>query len=281
MWRRISAAIEATEGKRPIVFGAFSALAAVLFASAYMSKKEAEVMRTIEPVPVAAAARDIRPGEMIDETAVTLANVPRKFAQPAAFSSVREAAGRVAAVAIKGGSHLTPANATRPSVRGGVAPLLSSGMRAVPISVAEDAAVRILKPGDFVDVIATFDLGAESSVRRTTLTILENAQVLAAGGEVADSTLGVEAPAAKVGLFGGMGQRSAPRADAVVSLEVTPQEAQVLAFSQESGSLRLSVRPPFEPTGSEGIQPTTISTITGGHGELVPVRRGYREYKGR
>nr|HPM42175.1 Flp pilus assembly protein CpaB [bacterium] len=258
-----------------------SAMAAVLFASAYMNKKEAQVMRTIEPVPVAAAARDIRPGEMIDETAVTLASVPRKFAQPAAFASVREAAGRVAAVAIKGGSHLTPANAVRPSARGGVAPLLSPGMRAMPLSLADEAAVRIVKPGDLVDVIATFDLGAESSVRRTTLTVLENAQVLAVGGEVADSTPGAEAAESKGGIFGGMGRSPVPRADAAVALEVTPQEAQALAFSQESGSLRISVRPPFEPTGSERAKPTTISTITGEHGELVPVRRGYREYKGR
>mgnify|MGYP001241941077 FL=1 len=281
MWQGIYAAIEATPGKRQIIFGAFSALAAVLFAFSYMSKKEAEVMRVVEPVPVAAAARDIRPGEMIDETLVLVARIPRKFAQPAAFSSTREVAGRVAAVAIKAGSHLTPANAVRSSARGGVAPLVASGMRAMPVSVAEEAAVRILKPGDFVDVIATFDLGAESSVRRTTLTILENAQVLAVGGDVADVAPIPDAPVAKGGIFGGMGQRSAPRADAAVALEVTPQQAQALAFSQESGSLRLSVRPPFESTEGEKSAPTTISTITGGHGELVPARRGYREYKGR
>ncbi|MFH0800021.1 MAG: Flp pilus assembly protein CpaB [Pseudomonadota bacterium] len=267
--------------QKPLLVACVSALAACLFAAGYLGSREASIMSVAEPVGVAVAARDIAAGEAIDENAIGMARVPRRFVQPAAFSSVSDAAGRVAVVPIRAGAHMTPANARRVGDARGLAAVIPAGRRAVAIPLDDAAGSSgIIKPYDVVDVMATFDLGQESSVRRTTLTIVEDVQVLAVGSEIADALPAPKSAAAKGGMFGG--QAMVPgRAQATATLAVTPAEAQALAFARESGALTVALRAWGDDAGAERTPPTTIATITGGHDELVPMKKGYREYKGR
>ena len=105
-------------------------------------------------------------------------------------------------------------------------------MRAVSISVTGSAGVSgMVKPADHVDVIGTFDFqdaGKTQSGNLVTCTILQNVLVLATGRDTAKE-----------------GQRGlgGPQGYSTVTLEVTPREAEMLAFAEQMrGRLMLTLR---------------------------------------
>lgn len=266
--------------RRPIALAAAAAFVAMLFAAGYLKEREAELLHVAEPVGVVVAARDIARGEVVDEGNVASRAIPRRYVEPGAFENSDMAAGRIAFVPIRKGAQLTRATARRASRIAGLASLIPAGKRAFTIAIDDVAGVAgIIKPNDMVDVIATVDLGTEASVHRTTLAVVENVQVLAVGKELADAL-----PARHVeeeqGIFSKRLPAIASREGMTATLAVTPAEAQVLAFVQESGAVALALRP-FADESGEDTPPTTIATITGSHEQLLPMKRGFREYRGR
>jgi len=106
-------------------------------------------------------------------------------------------------------------------------------MRAVSINCSGAASVSsMVKPNDHVDVIGTFDLGGATGAgarerNLVTCTILQNVLVLATGTQTAKNR-------AKVPVSSGY---------ATVTLEVTPREAEMLAFAEQiKGRLVLTLR---------------------------------------
>ena len=90
----------------------------------------------------------------------------------------------------------------------------------------------MVKPNDHVDVIGTFDLGGASGSgarerNLVTCTILQNVLVLATGTQTSKSRA----------------KTSLPAGYATVTLEVTPREAEMLAFAEQiKGRLVLTLR---------------------------------------
>ena len=115
---------------------------------------------------------------------------------------------------------------------GGLSADIKKQMRAVSINCAGAASVSgMVKPNDHVDVIGTFDLSdpTKASGPKTkslvTSTILQNVLVLATGKQTAKMR----------------GQEN--MAYATVTLEVTPREAEMLAFAEQiKGRLVLTLR---------------------------------------
>lgn len=129
---------------------------------------------------------------------------------------------------------------------GGLAADIKPQMRAMSINVSGAAAVSgMVKPNDHVDVIGTFDFpNDEGKLKRgdpVTCTILQNILVLATGRETAKSrqqNLGVS------------------QGYSTVTLEVTPREAEMLAFAEQiRGRLILTLRSGTD-TSSEKELPT-------------------------
>jgi len=107
-------------------------------------------------------------------------------------------------------------------------------MRAVSINCSGAASVSsMVKPNDHVDVIGTFDLsdgsaGGSRVKSLVTCTILQNVLVLATGSRTAKMQ---------------DRDRTNPGGYSTVTLEVTPREAEMLAFSEQiKGRLVLSLR---------------------------------------
>jgi pilus assembly protein CpaB len=103
-------------------------------------------------------------------------------------------------------------------------------MRAVSINCTGAASVSsMVRPNDHVDVIGTFDFeGAGGRRNFVTCTILQNVLVLATGTETAKSRLR---------------SQGLNRAYSTVTLEVTPREAEMLAFAEQiKGRLVLTLR---------------------------------------
>ena len=114
---------------------------------------------------------------------------------------------------------------------GGLAAMLHPKMRALSISVSGASSVsNMVRPSDHVDVLGTFSLpslAVEGATELVTLTVLQDVLVLATGQETAATW------------------RGGASSYSLVTLEVSPQEAEVLAFAEQMrGRLTLSLRRP-------------------------------------
>ena len=111
-------------------------------------------------------------------------------------------------------------------------------MRAFSINCSGAASVSgMVKPNDHVDVIGTFDFEAKSGGKNfVTCTILQNVLVLATGQRTAKSRGRDLSPSGNVNF-------------STVTLEVTPREAEMLAFANEiKGRIMLSLRNRNDPS---------------------------------
>ena len=117
----------------------------------------------------------------------------------------------------------------------GLAANVRKGMRAVSINASGAAAVSgMVNPNDHVDVIGTFTFPDESGKREqaalVTCTILQNVLVLATGKTTAK-------------MAGRHNDGSPQSSYSTVTLEVTPRDAEMLAFAEQMrGRLTLSLR---------------------------------------
>jgi Flp pilus assembly protein CpaB len=102
-----------------------------------------------------------------------------------------------------------------------------------------------LKPGDHVDVLATFDMGSGQTV---TTTVLQNVTLLAVGSQVLPSH-----PSENTGLLPGSsssagapqtGATPAPQPTTNATLMVTPAQAEALVLTAARGKIQLALRPP-------------------------------------
>ena len=129
-----------------------------------------------------------------------------------------------------------------PSFRG-LAGDIKSRMRAISINVSGAASVSgMVKPNDHVDVLGTFSFPSQTvagEMELVTLTMLQDVLVLATGRETAKSRFYSDTRAAS--------------SYNMVTLEVTPREAEMLVFAEQiKGRITLALRNPddvyFEKT---------------------------------
>ena len=117
--------------------------------------------------------------------------------------------------------------APKDQLAGGVSAVLEPGMRAVAVTVDDTIGVAgFVKPGDRVDLIVTLS-GAEPEDTISKL-VLEYRGVLTIGTEMIRQGKEEEAQPVRV-----------------MTLEVTPVEAEKLAFSSTLGKIRLALRDPL------------------------------------
>ncbi|MDY3248926.1 MAG: Flp pilus assembly protein CpaB [Candidatus Choladocola sp.] len=146
-------------------------------------------------------------------------------------SAYRDVLGRKLLAAHKRGEVLfwSDVEGGDPSAKG-ISADIKKNMRAVSVNCSGAASVSgMVRPNDHVDVIGTFDFdGAAGRRDFVTCTMLQNVLVLATGSETAkgrDRTAGLR------------------QQYSTVTLEVTPREAEMLAFAEQlKGRIVLSLR---------------------------------------
>ena len=119
----------------------------------------------------------------------------------------------------------------------GLAEDVKPGCRAMSINVSGAAAVSgMVRPNDHIDVIGTFSFPSREhpgELELVTLTIIQDVTVLATGTETAKSAMA------------GGGSRAGSYN--MVTLEVTPREAEMLVFAEQiKGRLSIALRNPTD-----------------------------------
>lgn len=241
------------KGKPAIIISILFGVLAWVFVWLYLSSREQELLQIADLRPVVVAATDILPGTAIEENMIAETQVPLKFMQPSAFSSIRDAVGQVPAVPIQEGSQITGTSMT--GVGRSLSTKIPRGTRAVSMAVTDVSGVSsLIRPNNYVDVLATLKLGSgvgASDQRTFVTTVFQNVLVLAVGRDVGEVTARA---ADDADTLAALAAQNRDQSFSTVTLALTPQQAQELILAQDVGDVSLALR-----SFREGEDPITLT----------------------
>ncbi len=215
--------------KRPVAFvvlaGVAALLASVLVYSA-LKKREAEVQEAkLTTVELVVAAHDLPLGAKIDPTAVKMVRWSRDSVPPGSFTDIGPVLNAFVKGAIVENEPLVGTKLFMGEKTAGVMPLLiPPGMRAmsVPVDEVSDIAGFVM-PHARVDILVALSSTGGTTQKSFSKVVLQNVEVLAVAQEIE-------------------GKRDEPEVAKVVTVLVTPQDAEKLALATHEGTLRLAMR---------------------------------------
>jgi pilus assembly protein CpaB len=177
---------------------------------------------------VLVAANDIQVGSKLADHDVRLAPFPQSSLPPNTYSRKSQVLGRGAVLPISKGEFILPSKLAAEDAGAGLPSMIPPGMRAVSVRVNDVVSVAgFVQPGTRVDVLATGNQG--SSNERQTTTVLENVAVIAVGRSLLDRVMTGETQNASV-----------------ITLLVSPDDAQKLTLASQEGRIQLSLRNPLD-----------------------------------
>jgi len=221
-----------------LVFGTAAAVS-VYF---YLAHAKSEVYAGMEMVEVVAASRSLQEGSVIDAGALKIERIPKKYVHRNAIRPQdRELiAGQAALNSIDKGQVLMWTDLGMTESQGGFSAIIREKERAISLPVDEVASVSgLIRPNDHVDIMGTFYSEAEK--RASTVVILQNVTVLAAGRNY--------------GKAGGQGGYSN------VTVSVTPSEAGLLVHATANGKVTLALRNPSNIESASNLPKVTMEDI--------------------
>ena len=213
-----------------------AALTWFLYANTFAPKEE-------KRTTVMAALRDLPVGTLIKKTDLKKVQVLQRDLPRGALFDDKSAVGRVLLYPVTANETLTLAKVSGPATVEGVASTIDRGYRAVSVQITDVSGVAgLIQPGSRVDVLFTRPGNMAEAI---TSTILQNVKVLAMGRTL-QTGLPVDPKAPKV---------------PVVTLVVTPQEAQKLELAKNQGKISLALRNPLDETASAAPGPVTTEVL--------------------
>jgi pilus assembly protein CpaB len=209
----------------------------------WLQRKSKAEIPEMQTQSVAVAAADLSWGtiltkEMIRVTPFLKTSLPEGY-----FSDPASLVGRVLTSPVKANEPIFETKLAPTSVKtGGVAAVITPKKRAVAIRVDKTIGVSgFIHPGNRVDVLVTLSSGKIPAP--LTKTVLENILVLAVGPETE---------------IKGKGEK--PSDVDVITIEVTPEEAEKVALAASEGKVQLTLRN-FGDTEDVITKGTTIPTL--------------------
>jgi pilus assembly protein CpaB len=182
-------------------------------------------------VGVYVAADDIQLGTRIEEKDLKLVNMPEADVPPGAFRNKTQVIGRGAVLPISRGDFILSNKLAGENAGAGLPSLIPPGMLAMSVRVNEVVGVAgFVQPGTRVDVLVTGTPSGGNEEQTTT--VLRNVAVIAAGQKLEHSASG-EA-----------------QVSPVITLLVSPDDAQRLSLASNEGRIQLALRNPLDTNQS-------------------------------
>ena len=204
-----------------LVLGAFVAFVV------YKNLQARSGANTEPGVEVVLAASDLQVGAKLEGRDVRMARIPASAAPPSAYHSASTIIGRGVILPIQKGDFILPSKLAAENAGSGLPSLIPTGMRAVSVRVNEVVAVAgFVIPGTRVDVLLTGN--PQGSSESQTDTVLENVLVIAAGQKLERNASGE------------------PQSTPVITLLVSPDDAQKLTLASSQGHIQLALRNPVD-----------------------------------
>jgi pilus assembly protein CpaB len=214
-------------------------------------------------VPIVVASKDIKFGDKLDPTMMTIARVPPEIAPQGAFANVAQVLSTdhggppVALQQIAAREPVLPSKLSGPGARASVAAEIAEGMRAYTIKVTDVTGTGgHALPGDRVDVVLMRDV-TPALPNRTYVSdvVLQNVRVL-----------GIDLNADLAGT-----KTTEPKN---ATLEVSVEDAQKLSIASTLGTLSLALRRTGEAEPQLVRTMATPAFLTGGPAAVPNGRSG-------
>ena len=183
-------------------------------------------------VDVVVAANDIQVGSKVEERDIRLAKFPLVDVPQGAYTKRSQVLGRGVVVPITRGEFVLPTKLAPENAGSGLPSLIPPGMRAVSVRVNEVVSVAgFVTPGTRVDVLLTGT--PNGATESQTTTVLQNVAVIAAGHTLERTATGE------------------PQNTPVITLLVSPDDAQRLTLASAEGRIQLVLRNPLDTRQQE------------------------------
>ncbi|MGQ9687663.1 MAG: Flp pilus assembly protein CpaB [Desulfobaccales bacterium] len=206
-----------------IIVAVAAGLMAAVGIHKYVTFKTRVVQKPMTQVVVAAA--EITPGTALAPTLVKTVSWPAELAPQGAVSRYEAVKDRVVIVPLNKGEPILMAKLAPEGTEAGISGLLSNAKRAMSIRVDDVSGnAGFIKPGDHVDVLMSIQLPNDND-QHYSKTILQNLVVLSCGQ-----------------IWEQQQKDQKPVIVKTVTLEVKPEEAEVLNLASNQGKIRLALR---------------------------------------
>ncbi|HEX9895069.1 MAG TPA: Flp pilus assembly protein CpaB [Gemmatimonadales bacterium] len=204
------------------------------------------------------AAKDLPVGTVVTENDVRLVDWPGNALPPGLISSPQDAIGRGVLSGVRLNEPFLETKLAPRGTGGGMPVLITDKMRAMSIRVDDVIGVAgFVLPGTRVDVLLTVP-GAPVASEPTTKALLQNIQALAAAQSFQVDAQGKAQPVP------------------VVTLLVTPEQAETLAMAAHQGRIQLTMRNILDTTLIRTTGARASSLFGPGRPVQGPLVQGYR-----
>jgi pilus assembly protein CpaB len=188
------------------------------------------------------AVRPLPVGTLVTKDDVKVMPWPAAGVVPGSFASIDQVANRGLIVSVAENEPLTESKLAKPGTGAGLPPTITEGMRAISVRVNEVVGVAgFVVPGTRVDVMVSLKQNDDTVTR----VVVGNVQVLTAGTRFDQESAQKEGK---------------PIPTTVVTLLVTPEDAEKIALAADEGRIMLTLRNPLdqEPTQSAGVRRASL-----------------------
>ncbi|MEQ1691767.1 MAG: Flp pilus assembly protein CpaB [Gemmatimonas sp.] len=192
----------------------------------------------IATLPVVVAAKDIAEGAEIQEADVRVEQWPEPVVPENAFEATVRISGRVSRVPIYAGEAIVPGRLAPEGATPGLEAKIVAGKRAMGVRINDVSGMNgMIQPNSRVDILLS--LTGAAGEQQATKVFMENMRVLATGPDFTRNAEGRVTPST------------------VVMIEVTPEEAELLAAATQRGQIQLVLRGFSEPNGAGAKKSST------------------------
>ena len=236
----------------------FALIAAVIY-FLILNMAQSSLRKASNAVTVAVASVDIPEGKVMQRNFIKAKEIPSAYVQRNAFvlskgDNIADIENLVTRVSISREDQITKSALTSLSPDAGISLKVTPGYRAFILEVSNSIS-NLVKPGDKVDILLTFEASLKGGTKENmSATILQNILVLGVGanlGQGLDAS-GKAANAEKEANAAAFSDRS------VLSLALSPLEAQYLALAKEEGEVTIVVR----SSGDSKMYPMAVSSFS-------------------
>jgi pilus assembly protein CpaB len=180
--------------------------------------------------PVVVVAKDVNVGQQLTDADLRVASMPVADLPEGTFRTVAELAGRGVILPMQANEIVLASKLASPEAGAGLPSMITPGLRAVSVKVNDVVSVAgFVVAGTHVDVIVTGTPHGNGQ-DATTTTVLQDVPVLAAGKKLQRDSQGQ------------------PQDVPVITLLVSPSDAQLLTLASSEGKIQLALRNPTDVT---------------------------------
>jgi pilus assembly protein CpaB len=240
----------------PFLVAGIMGIIAVFLINVYIqqarrSAAEDEIRRAKMFTPVVVAKKDIASGVTIEDAMVEEKKIRKDFLQPNALTDVDRAIGKISLAPIAKGEQVLGNKVTLTGQEVSLSSKVPKDKRALTIPVDNITSVGgMLRPGDHVDILGLIPIPMPTAEGKmvnqlSTIPLFQDVLVLAVGQDY------TAVPG---------GEKAEKKLSPIITIALAPEEANLVAFVQEQGKIRLVLRSP-QDTKKQVAVPATWESV--------------------